>query len=88
MTRTEVQRVIAALSGKHQLVARLLYGSGLRLMECLHLRVKPVLPAPGAQAYPSWAPGQVSEAEGDVDLGLHRIVVRDGKGEKDRVQTI
>jgi integrase len=41
--RDEVQRVIAALSGTHQLMAKLLYGSGLRLMECIRLRVKPVL---------------------------------------------
>ena len=39
-TRDEVQRILAQLSGVHALVAGLLYGSGLRLMECLRLRVK------------------------------------------------
>jgi len=40
LTKDEVQRVLSHLSGTHQLMARLLYGSGLRLMECLRLRVK------------------------------------------------
>jgi integrase len=39
-TRTEVQSVLAQLEGIHQLMAQLLYGSGLRLMECVRLRVK------------------------------------------------
>jgi integrase len=56
-----VRRVIGFLSGTHQLMAKLLYGSGLRLMECLRLRVK------------------------DVDFARRQIVVRDGKGMKDRV---
>jgi site-specific recombinase XerD len=37
MTREEVQRVLAALSGTHQLISKVLYGSGLRLVECLQL---------------------------------------------------
>lgn len=40
LTKEEVQRVFAHLSGMYLLMARLLYGSGLRLMECLRLRVK------------------------------------------------
>jgi integron integrase len=40
LTREEVLRVIACLSGIHHLIARILYGSGLRLTECLQLRVK------------------------------------------------
>ena len=40
MSRDEVCRVIAAMSGTHQLLAKLLYGTGLRLLECLRLRVK------------------------------------------------
>lgn len=40
LTREEALSVIAHLSGTHQLIARILYGSGLRLMECLQLRVK------------------------------------------------
>jgi len=42
LTRAEVQRVLAQLTGGHLLMARLLYGSGLRLMECLRLRVKDI----------------------------------------------
>jgi len=40
LTREEVRRVLGHLSGMHQLMAKLLYGSGLRLMECVRLRVK------------------------------------------------
>jgi integron integrase len=60
-TRDEAKRIVSRLSGTHGLVAALLYGSGLRLMECLRLRVK------------------------DVDFTYGQIMVRDGKGEKDRV---
>jgi integron integrase len=60
-TRDEVKRVLAELTGTHSIIARLLYGSGLRLMECLRLRVK------------------------DLDLTYGQLIVRDGKGEKDRV---
>ena len=60
-SRQEVKAVMAHLDGIHWLMAFLLYGSGLRLMECLRLRVK------------------------DVDFDYHQILVRDGKGEKDRV---
>jgi len=42
LTRAEVQKVLALLTGEHLLMARLLYGSGLRLMECLRLRIKDV----------------------------------------------
>ena len=61
LTRDEVARVLDALSGVHRLMAQLLYGGGLRLMECVRLRVK------------------------DVDFGQRQVVVRDGKGGKDRV---
>lgn len=61
LTREEALSVIAHLSGTHQLIARILYGSGLRLMECLQLRVK------------------------DLDLSRCQIIVRDGKGMKDRI---
>jgi integron integrase len=61
LTRDEVVRVLDALSGVHQLMAKLLYGSGLRLMECVRLRVK------------------------DVDFAQRQIVVRGGKGGKDRL---
>ena len=49
------------LPGTHWLIASLLYGAGLRLMECLRLRVK------------------------DIDFARGEILVRDGKGFKDRV---
>ena len=61
LTKEEVFKVIGFLSGTHQLMAKLLYGSGLRLMECVRLRVK------------------------DVDFTQRQIIVRDGKGQKDRV---
>ncbi len=61
LTRGEVQRLLAAMRGTKWLMASLLYGAGLRLRECLKLRVK------------------------DVDFGHRHIVVRDGKGAKDRV---
>ena len=61
LTKEEALHVIEAMSGIHQLMAKLLYGSGLRLMECIRLRVK------------------------DVDFARREIIVRDGKGLKDRV---
>ena len=61
LTREETRHVIAQMSGTHRLIAALLYGSGLRLLEALRLRVK------------------------DVDFYHRRILVRDGKGMKDRV---
>lgn len=60
LTRDEVRRLLDQLTGNHHVMASLLYGSGLRLMECLRLRIK------------------------DVDFGQRHIVVRDGKGMKDR----
>lgn len=64
LSREEAQRILAQLDGTRWLMARLLYGSGLRVLECLRLRVK------------------------DVDLERNEIVVRDGKGEKDRVTVL
>ena len=61
LTREEVGRLLAAIQGTKWLMASLLYGAGLRLRECLKLRVK------------------------DLDFGYRQIVVRDGKGAKDRV---
>ena len=60
-TREEVRAVLAQLEGTERLMASLLYGAGLRLMECLRLRTK------------------------DLDFSYRQIVVRDGKGQKDRV---
>ena len=64
LTKREVQRLLQNLKDTHYLMAGLLYGSGLRLMECVRLRVK------------------------DVDFERHRIIVRDGKGQKDRVTVL
>lgn len=60
LSREEVSRMLAALDGQTWLMAALLYGTGMRLMECVRLRVK------------------------DVDFAHNEIVVRDGKGGKDR----
>ncbi len=61
LTRDEVTRLLAQMHGTKWLFTSLLYGAGLRVTECLSLRVK------------------------DVDLGHRQILIRDGKGEKDRV---
>jgi integron integrase len=60
LSREEVRRVLAELHGSHRLIGLILYGSGMRLLECLRLRVK------------------------DVDFTLNQLVVREGKGDKDR----
>ena len=64
LTREEVTAVIQQLSGVPLLVVQLLYGGGLRLTECLRLRVQ------------------------DVDFGQKMLLVRDGKGQKDRTTTL
>ena len=64
LTREEVRRLLNNLHGQYRTVAMLLYGSGLRLLEALRLRVK------------------------DVDLSTRTVVVRDGKGFKDRVTVL
>jgi integron integrase len=61
LTPDEAQRLLTQMQGTKWLMASLLYGAGLRLRECLKLRVK------------------------DVDFGYRQILVRDGKGAKDRV---
>lgn len=57
MTRDEVRAVLARLDGRAGLMARLLYGTGLRLMECVRLRVKDV----------DFAAGQITVREGKGD---------------------
>lgn len=42
LTQTEVQMVLGSMDGTHQLMAKLLYGCGLRLMECIRLRIQDV----------------------------------------------
>ena len=61
LTRSEVRALIEQLRGAKRVMALLLYGGGLRLSECLSLRVK------------------------DIDFEMREIVVRGGKGNKDRV---
>ncbi len=61
LNRDEIQAILSRLNGTHWLVASLLYGTGMRIMECLRLRVQ------------------------DVDFKRREILIRDGKGFKDRV---
>ena len=61
LSRTEITCLFEHLSDHYWLMASIMYGSGLRLLECLRLRVK------------------------DVEFSNHSIIVREGKGNKDRV---
>lgn len=61
LTSEETKAVLAKMSGTHNLMGRLLYGGGMRLMECVRLRVK------------------------DVEFARCEIIIREGKGFKDRV---
>ena len=63
MTREEVATILSRLDGTAQLVTTLLYGSGLRIMEAVRLRVK------------------------DIDFPMKQLIVRAGKGDKDRCTT-
>jgi integron integrase len=64
LSQTEVQRVIDELPGVYRLFAETLYGTGMRLMEGIGLRIK------------------------DIDFDANTIVVRSGKGSKDRVTVL
>ncbi len=64
LTRQEVTAVLGQLTGTMKLFVLLLYGAGLRLLECLELRIK------------------------DIEPDRQQIVVRQGKGQKDRVTTL
>ncbi|MEX1994464.1 MAG: integron integrase [Steroidobacteraceae bacterium] len=64
LTRDEVQEVLARLSGTEWLVVSMLYGSGMRLGECMRLRIK------------------------DIELSRREILIRDSKGQKDRVTVL
>jgi len=64
LTRKETQAVLAQLPGVYWIIGNLLYGSGLRLMECLRLRIQ------------------------DIDFEQSRVLVRSGKGGKDRVTVL
>jgi len=61
LSRQEIDRILEQLEGRNALIIRLLYGTGLRLMEALRLRIQ------------------------DIDFDRNMILVRDGKGKKDRV---
>lgn len=61
LNRDEVQAILSRLTGTHWLIASLLYGTGMRIMECLRLRVQ------------------------DIDFKRCEILIRNGKGFKDRV---
>ena len=63
LTREETARVIVLVSGVYQLIVKLLYGSGLRITECLRLRLQ------------------------DIDLEMKALMVRNDKGDKDRITT-
>lgn len=60
LTRDETFRLIRCMTGTHQLMAKILYGCGLRSLECVRLRVK------------------------DIHFDMNQLMVRDGKGKKDR----
>lgn len=64
LTKEEVALVLRRLEGMHALLGRLLYGTGMRIMEGVRLRVK------------------------DVEFARREIVIRDGKGQKDRVSML
>lgn len=60
LTHDEATDVLSYINGMNGVMANLLYGSGLRLMECVRLRIK------------------------DIDFKFKQIIVREGKGKKDR----
>jgi integron integrase len=64
LTGAEVRRLLDAMEGPSRLMAALMYGSGIRLLECTRLRVK------------------------DVDFEMQELLVRDGKGRRDRVTVL
>ncbi|HUI92342.1 MAG TPA: integron integrase [Chitinivibrionales bacterium] len=61
LSRDEIERLLGNLDGAYRTMAGILWGAGLRVMECVRLRIQ------------------------DIDFDLRRIVVRDGKGAKDRI---
>jgi integron integrase len=64
LARAEVHALLAQMEGTHRLMGRLLYGTGMRLMECMRLRAK------------------------DLDLRRNEIMVRQGKGARDRITMV
>jgi len=64
LSKKEALLILSCMTGTNQLMAKLLYGSGLRVSECVRLRVK------------------------DLDFTLRQLIIRDGKGGKDRVTVL
>ena len=64
LSKAETERLLASLEGTWRLMAQVLYGTGLRLLELLRLRVQ------------------------DVDFERNQIIVRSGKGDKDRITVL
>jgi site-specific recombinase XerD len=61
LTYAEAMSIVEKLPHPSSVIVRLMYGSGLCLMECVRLRVK------------------------DIEFGMHELIIRDGKGNKDRL---
>ncbi|MFN0117659.1 MAG: integron integrase [Elusimicrobiota bacterium] len=64
LTQSEIKLILNGLTGTPYLMVALLYGTGMRLMELLRLRIK------------------------DINFESHQIIIRDGKGEKDRITVL
>jgi integron integrase len=64
LSKSEVKKLVATMDEPYRLMSELMYGTGLRLMECVRLRVK------------------------DVDFEALQVIVRSGKGDKDRITTL
>lgn len=64
LSKKEALLILSCMTGTNQLMAKLFYGSGLRVSECVRLRVK------------------------DLDFTLRQLIIRDGKGGKDRVTVL
>ena len=63
LSKSEAKAVLEKMDGLYQIMGQLMYGSGLRLMECVRLRIK------------------------DLDFSNRQIIVREGKGDNDRITT-
>ncbi len=64
LAREDIEKILLHLSGVDRLIAKILYGSGLRISECMDLRIK------------------------DVDFSSNTLIVRAGKGDKDRITVL
>ncbi|MEX2515516.1 MAG: integron integrase [Gammaproteobacteria bacterium] len=64
LTKNEINKLLPLIAGTNGLIARLMYGTGMRLMEAVRLRVK------------------------DLDFDRYQILVREGKGDKDRIAVL